>query len=63
MCNLRLNDKEGIPAIFTEVELFKQSNGGTIVDKTSCLNRNISLLKTISNATNVNIIIGTGMIA
>lgn len=60
--NLQLNDKHGIIATFKEIELFKQSGGGTIVDKNSRLNRNISALKALSEATNVNIIIGTGMI-
>lgn len=63
MYNLRLNDREGITAIFNEVQLFKEACGGTIVDKSSCLNRNIALLKSLSSTTNVNIIIGTGMIA
>ncbi|CAL1675575.1 unnamed protein product [Lasius platythorax] len=58
--NLQLNDKHGIIATFKEIELFKQSGGGTIVDKNSRLNRNISALKALSEATNVNIIIGTG---
>ncbi|XP_029661128.1 phosphotriesterase-related protein-like isoform X1 [Formica exsecta] len=58
--NLRLNDEEGINATINDVKLFKEANGGTIVEKSSCANRNIRLLKSISKVTKVNIIIGTG---
>ncbi|XP_070167610.1 phosphotriesterase-related protein-like [Polyergus mexicanus] len=58
--NLRLNDENGIVATFDDVKLFKEANGGTIVEKSSCSSRNISLLKSISEETKVNIIIGTG---
>lgn len=56
-----LNDEEGIDATFDDVKLFKEANGGTIVEKSSCSNRNIRLLKSMSKVTKVNIIIGTGM--
>ncbi|XP_050445131.1 phosphotriesterase-related protein-like [Cataglyphis hispanica] len=58
--NLQLDDEEGIVATIEDLKLFKQANGGTIVEKSSCLNRKINLLKSISKKTKVNILIGTG---
>ena len=64
MDNLRLNDEAGTHAVHDELKLFKTCSGGygTIVDKSSRLNRDIPRLRTLSQSTGVNIIIGTGIL-
>jgi predicted metal-dependent phosphotriesterase family hydrolase len=51
-------------AVLEDVEIFKKSGGGTIVENSNHgLQRNISLMKEISKSTGINVIAGTGRLA
>lgn len=59
--NVNFNDTNTNAAVFTEVRLFKKFGGGTIVENTSHgIKRDIALMKKVSEATGVHIIVGTG---
>ncbi|XP_020289158.1 phosphotriesterase-related protein [Pseudomyrmex gracilis] len=59
--NLEFRDKDAAEAVKIDVELYKEAGGGTIVENSSHgLNRNIPLMKQISQSTGVNVIAGTG---
>jgi len=59
-----LNDDESTAAVLEDVEIFKKSGGGTIVENSNHgLQRNIPLMKEISKSTGINVIAGTGMIS
>nr|XP_012225283.1 PREDICTED: phosphotriesterase-related protein-like [Linepithema humile] len=59
--NLEFYDDDAARAVHADVELFKEAGGGTIVENSNHgLNRDISLMKDVSQRTGINIIAGTG---
>lgn len=59
--NLKLDDDDAAKAAHADVELFKEAGGGTIVENSNYgLNRDIPLMKDVSQRTGINIIAGTG---
>ncbi|KAM3955872.1 phosphotriesterase-related protein [Aphomia sociella] len=61
LSNLLLNDDKARKAVAADVSLYKNFGGGTIVENsTEGLNRNVTFYKSVSNATDVNIVAGTG---
>lgn len=61
LINLSLNDDESTAAVLGDVEIFKKSGGRTIVENSNYgLQRNVPLMKQISESTGVNVIAGTG---
>ena len=56
-----MNDREGEDAVLDSVKKFKQHGGNCILDNSSQgWNRNSTFLKTLSKASGVNIVAGTG---
>lgn len=56
-------DGDAANAVYKDVELFKESGGGTIVENSSHgLKRDISLMKSVSQSLGVNVIAGTGIV-
>lgn len=59
--NLKFYGDDAAKAVHADVELFKEAGGGTIVENSNHgLNRNISLMKDVSQRTGINVIAGTG---
>nr|XP_003699732.1 PREDICTED: phosphotriesterase-related protein [Megachile rotundata] len=59
--NLKYNDADTVEAIFEDVKLYREFGGGTIVENSNYgLNRDIPLMKRVSQETGVNVIAGTG---
>lgn len=59
-----MNDDESTAAVLGDVEIFKKSGGRTIVENSNYgLQRNVPLMKQISESTGVNVIAGTGTIS
>ncbi|XP_049953158.1 phosphotriesterase-related protein [Schistocerca serialis cubense] len=59
--NLTFDDKETHAAVLTEMQMFNEFGGGTIVENTSHgLNRNIPLMIEVSQKTGIHVVAGTG---
>lgn len=59
--NLKFNDEYAQKAVNMDVKLFKEAGGGTIVENSNHgLNRDILLMRNISQSIGVNVITGTG---
>ncbi|EZA62026.1 hypothetical protein DMN91_008164 [Ooceraea biroi] len=61
LVNLSFNDDGSAAAVLEDVEIFKKSGGGTIVENSNHgLQRDIFLMKAVSESTGINVIAGTG---
>lgn len=59
--NINFEDDDTHRAVMDDVHLFKKFGGGTIVENTTHgINRNLALIRYISQSTGVNIVAGTG---
>ncbi|XP_063363375.1 phosphotriesterase-related protein [Cydia amplana] len=59
--NLTLNDKDTAQAVLNDVNMFRESGGGTIVENSAeGLDRDLSFLKRVSTETGVHVVAGTG---
>lgn len=59
---MKFYDKYAQKAVNMDVKLFKEAGGGTIVENSNHgLNRDIILMRNISQSMGVNVITGTGM--
>ncbi|XP_015121972.1 phosphotriesterase-related protein [Diachasma alloeum] len=59
--NVNFYDEDASKAVIEDVMIYKKNGGGTIVDNTTCgIQRDLSLMKKISNDTGVHVIVGSG---
>ncbi|XP_012284911.1 phosphotriesterase-related protein [Orussus abietinus] len=59
--NLTFNDESSYEAVLEDVKLFKKFGGGTIVENTTHgLQRDVSMMKKVSEGSGVHVIAGTG---
>ncbi|XP_063985853.1 phosphotriesterase-related protein [Diachasmimorpha longicaudata] len=59
--NVNFYDEDASKAVIEDVTIYKKHGGGTIVDNTTCgIQRDLSLMKKISDDTGVHVIVGTG---
>lgn len=59
--NIKFNDDETHQAVVSDVKLFKEFGGRTIVENTTYgINRNLELMYQVARSTGVNIVAGTG---